>query len=98
MSTLFDLDDFEETKTEWKIIPDWHLCGLCGVKTNWNQGGTTVGGGICDGCAYIDRCDVRDDWHVSHWGLGHRPEDHDKLVAAQARRRAKHLSGVAVTA
>lgn len=98
MSTLFDLDDFEETKTQWKIIPDWHLCGLCGVKTNWNQGGTTVGGGICDDCAAIDRCDDRGDRHVSHWGESHPAGKHDELVAAQARRRAAFLSRVAVPA
>lgn len=94
MSALFNLDDFEETKTEWRIVTDWHLCGLCGGKTHWNQGGTTVGGGICDDCATIDRCDIRGDRHVSHWGIAHSEAGHSQLVAAQARRRAAFLARV----
>lgn len=95
MSTLFELDDFTETRTEWQIISDWHLCGLCGIKTNWNQGGTTVGGGICDDCATIDRCDETENRHVSHWGIPHTLIRHAELVVAQSRRRARFLSAVA---
>ncbi len=95
MSALFELDDFQETRTAWRIVPDWHLCGLCGGKTQWNQGGTTVGGGICDDCADIDRCDERGDRHVSHWGTSHPAGDHDRLVSAQQARRARFLREVA---
>jgi hypothetical protein len=92
VSTLFEMDDFQETRTEWRLVPDWHLCGMCGTKTNWNQGGTNVGGAICDGCAQLDRCEDRGDRHVSHWGISHRPEEHDELLAAQTHRRASYLS------
>lgn len=57
---LFDLDDFTETRTEWVSLgwlPD--RCGLCGVKCSMNQGGTDVGM-VCDGCAQIDRCRIRE--------------------------------------
>lgn len=94
MTTLFELEDFSETRTEWRLVPDWDLCGLCGVRTTWNQGGTTTAGAVCDGCAQVDRCRLVEGepsrW-VSHWGMSHRLEDHDELIAAQARRRGMYL-------
>lgn len=60
MTLLFDLDDFEETRTEWVPLGwnDGMLCGLCGRKTTMNQGGSDVGP-VCDACAAIDRCRLR---------------------------------------
>lgn len=146
MSLLFELDDFEETRTEWVILGDWGRCGLCGATSKLNQGGTLTGN-VCDDCAQIDSCRLvectpvaerrpdrmqkdRDkcahcacgwwanaeywhddgEWrqhtpeevadmlaehaqprHVSHWGETHPPGEHDRLVAAQAKRRAAYL-------
>lgn len=61
MSTaLFDLDDFEETRTEWVVLSSqWERCGLCGTRCGYNQGGTDTGP-VCDACAVIDRCRVRE--------------------------------------
>lgn len=93
MSTLFDLDDFTETRTEWRVVGQWGLCGLCGAKSNYNQGSTFTGC-VCDACAKIDRCDRRNDAgdHVSHWGIPHTETEHDELVRNQARRRAAYLA------
>jgi len=91
MSVLFELDDFTETTVQWRLVPDWHLCGLCGAKANFNQGGTVTAGAVCDACAQIDRCDER---HVSHWGIRHSEDDHDRLVVEQSKRRARFLRAV----
>jgi hypothetical protein len=150
-STLFDLDDFEETRPEWVLVGEWGRCGLCGTKCSYNQGGTRTGA-VCDGCAQVDLCTIRphdpvierrpsslnsalvevahcsrcgwwvlehyrdDDGndvaytpdelldmcsvhvaprHTSHWGFSHEIADHDRLVAAQAKRRAAFLKRVA---
>lgn len=52
--TLFDLD-----APEWVIIGTWGVCGLCGTKCAYNQGGTRTGA-VCDDCAQIDLCTIRD--------------------------------------
>lgn len=93
MSTLFELDDFTETRTEWQPIGQWGLCGLCGSKGGLNQGSSTTGQ-VCDPCAKIDRCDRRDGEgrHVSHWGEAHEASEHDALLAQQAKRRARFLA------
>lgn len=93
MSTLFELEDFTETRSDWQIVGDWGLCGLCGVKTSFNQGGTTTGA-VCDSCAKVDRCGQRFDGleHVSHWGVRHTAAEHEHLVLDQARRRARFLA------
>lgn len=98
MSTLFDLDDFEETRVGWTLVPNWERCGLCGAKCTWNQGGTSTAGAVCDPCALIDRCEERGGRHVSHWGESHPSSEHDRLIAAQQRRRAAYLSRRGVTA
>lgn len=36
--------------------------------------------------------------HTSHWGVSHEIADHDRLVAAQEKRRAKYLARGAVAA
>lgn len=136
MSTvLFDLDDFEETRTEWEPVWEptiedfgWHWppvslvgsalhrdgkpvtkaewkiyldaarCRDCGRRCAMNQGGAGEGHGfrVCDDCAQLDGCLTRKhdrgpDWHVSHWGDSHPAADHDRLVKAQAKRRAAYL-------
>lgn len=151
MSALFELDDFPETRTEWVIVGDWERCGLCGTRCSFNQGGTRTGA-VCDDCAQIDECRIREHdaivmrgrdrnlpgavriarclhcawflnahrWedgqsipltvdevaqamehhvrprHTSHWGVSHEIDQHDGLVAAQARRRSSYLGSVAV--
>lgn len=61
MSTaLFDLDDFEETRIEWVILKEQYgRCGLCGTRCSYNRGGTDTGP-VCDACAVIDRCRIRE--------------------------------------
>lgn len=107
---LFDLDDFEETRTEWvPVYKRWDMdplvravederCRDCGRKAGYNQGGSDRTGiyMVCDDCASLDRCTTRQhdrgsDWHVSHWGESHPAADHDRLIAAQAKRRAAYL-------
>lgn len=98
VGALFELEDFTETRQAWQIVPDWELCGLCGGKTSFNQGGTSTGGAVCDPCATLDGCRLRDDGdprHVSRWGMRHAVEDHDRLMLEQARRRARHLAKIA---
>jgi hypothetical protein len=75
------------------------LCRDCGRKAGYNQGGSDHVGifMVCDDCASLDRCTTRQhnrgaDWHVSHWGDSHRADEHDELVRAQAKRRARYLS------
>ena len=96
MSALFELAEFDETK--WQIVGEWGRCGLCGAKSAYNQGSTTTGA-VCDECAKIDRCRGasahKDDRHFSHWGVPHQVDEHDGLLAAQARRRARYLKAVA---
>lgn len=149
--SLFELEDYEETRTEWVILGDWDRCGLCGTRVRgMNQGGSLTGV-VCDDCAQIDSCRIRDHeafvvrehernhtralvvarclfcawwlngdrwtgdrWvpltvdevvaaiavhvrprHTSHWGMSHEIADHDRLVAAQAKRRAAYLRAVA---
>ncbi len=99
MSTLFDLDDFEETKTEWLPILNqgiggegWHwphdgtsiprradgskiseaewndylkrsqVCRDCGANAFGGAGGASAGFQfhVCDDCAQIDGCRVRE--------------------------------------
>lgn len=55
---LFDLDDFDETRTVWVMVGDWGRCGFCGVKCSFNQGGSKTGA-VCDECAQIDHCQIR---------------------------------------
>lgn len=156
---LFEVDDFEETRTDWvpiyKIFGDLasmirdDLCRDCGAKSGYNQGG--AGGPIhgsymiCDDCAGLDSCQLvccepvaerrpnreggeesahcacgwwlgsqywadEGGWvdytpeqvadsiaahaeprHVSHWGISHHPDQHDRLIAAQQKRRAAYL-------
>lgn len=60
MSMLFDLDDFEETRVEWVVLSgQMERCGLCGARCSYNQGGTDTGP-VCDACAVIDRCCIRE--------------------------------------
>lgn len=60
MTALFDLDDFEETRPEWVILGDWDRCGMCGTRVHgMNQGGTRTGV-VCDDCAQIDSCRIRE--------------------------------------
>jgi hypothetical protein len=93
MSALFELEEF--TETVWQVVGQWGLCGLCGAKSNYNQG-STLTGCVCDACATIDRCDRRTDSgdHVSHWGIPHTVDEHDGQVRGQARRRARYLKAV----
>ncbi|MFF2631984.1 hypothetical protein ACFVR6_03785 [Microbacterium sp. NPDC058021] len=119
MSTaLFELEDFEETRTEWEpIYCRWDqpqlvrlvnadvICRDCGRKAGYNQGGADRTGSfmVCDDCASLDRCLTRQHdrgpgWHVSHWGESHRADEHDALVAKQAKRRAAYLARAAVAA
>lgn len=162
MSTaLFDLDDFEETRTEWvpivirfdeqplvrKLKAFDIICRDCGCKTAYSQGGADRDGhyAVCDDCAQLDNCRIsvheiteerrpgeygrtevarcscgwwlwaehwadEGEWreltpeqitdllaghlrprHVSRWGKEHEIAEHDRLVEAQARRRAAYL-------
>ncbi len=99
MSGLFELDDFEETRApEWVPVGDWARCAHCGAKGGFNQGGT--GGMVCDLCASIDSCRVRENdvviepRHTSRWGMSHPIASHDELVAKQAQRRARYLAAL----
>lgn len=90
-TTLFDLDDFEETRVEWTPIykvygdlasmiqPD--LCRDCGAKSGYNQGGAGNPRGtsfmICDECARIDGCQV-----IEHDPVIERDEDSGMQRAA----------------
>jgi hypothetical protein len=55
MSDLLDLLDDWTDAPEWVILGDWGLCGLCGTKCSFNQGGSRTGA-VCDACALIDSC------------------------------------------
>lgn len=75
------------------------LCRDCGCKSGYNQGGAGQPQGssymVCDDCAKLDECLTRKhdrgpEWHVSYWGDPHRADEHDALITAQARRRARY--------
>lgn len=71
-------------------------CRDCGCRSGFNQGGAGADIGVfmvCDDCAKIDDCRPAQrgaEWHASHWGEVHPAVEHDALVAAQARRRARY--------
>ena len=74
-------------------------CRDCGRKAEYNQGGSDHVGifMVCDDCASLDRCLTREhdrgpEWHVSHWGESHRADEHDRLLAAQSKRRQSYLA------
>lgn len=90
---------FACTKAEWSAwVRENHLCRDCGTASHLNAGGASPGAGsflVCDDCAKLDDCLTRKhdrgpEWHVSHWGELHRADEHDALVAAQSRRRARY--------
>lgn len=63
-TTLFELDDFTETRTEWEpIYGRGMVCRDCGTKRVSGTGGGTPGLGqyeVCDECAAIDECRIRE--------------------------------------
>lgn len=97
-SVLYDGDGSKVTPAQWKAYLDGARCRDCGRKCEMNQGGAIGGRSfrVCDACASLDACLTRQhdrgpEWHVSHWGDSHRADEHDALVAAQAKRRAAYL-------
>lgn len=95
---------WEPVYKRWDMDPlvraiQGELCRDCGRKAGYNQGGSDSIGifMVCDDCATLDSCLTRQhtrgpDWHVSHWGDSHAAADHDRLAAAQTKRRATYLA------
>lgn len=95
-------DGTRVTREEWSAYVSRGLCRDCGVKCSYNQGGASSGGlyQVCDDCAQLDGCLTRQhdrgpEWHVSHWGMLHRAEEHEARRDAQAKRRARYLARAA---
>lgn len=56
---MSDLSLFDLEEPEWVVVGEWGRCGLCGTKCSFNQGGTTTGA-VCDDCAQVDGCSIRE--------------------------------------
>ena len=68
-----------------------HCCGGADERGIWD---------LCDDCASLDGCLTRESsqtpgHHCSRWGITHSLAEHDRLLAAQAKRRAAYLRKVA---